>query len=559
MKKRHVRFSALISFLFILPLLVMAVISYIHTRRDVDQQIYARRRALSELGATFIEEKLDHLVNIGVSYATRPYFIKFVEEDKWDEARGIISNALSNFSFISIFFLTDTDGNIKAGLPGQDELLGQNFAFRDWYKGVTSEWKPYVSEVYETRYKPFYKVVAITLPIKDARGTPLGILAFLVKLDVFADWIKKFNLEGSGIMYFVDSKGHLVAHPGFNPQGDIIDFTAAPVVQKVLSGQDGAEILYNPISGEKELVVYKPVSAYGWGCIVAQPKNEAFLTGRRLLRTVVFLYLAIILSYCALVIFVLRYISQQIASEEKILKLNTELNIRIKQMSELNKELEAFSYSVSHDLRAPLRSIDGFSHILLDEYKNKLDAEGKRLLERIRAASQHMADLIDDLLSLARISRSELKLEDVDLSALAAKIIKHLRDCSPDRDVEFSIAPGMVVKGDGLLLESVLLNLLENAWKFTSKHNRAKIEFGVNEEGKRKIYFVRDDGAGFDPKYSSKLFGTFQRLHAQSEFPGTGIGLATVRRVIHRHGGSVWAKGSPEKGATFYFTLGGLP
>jgi two-component system sensor histidine kinase/response regulator len=221
----------------------------------------------------------------------------------------------------------------------------------------------------------------------------------------------------------------------------------------------------------------------------------------------------------------------------------------------VNKELEAFSYSVSHDLRAPLRTIDGFSQALLEDYVDKLDDEGKDNLQRVCSATKRMGELIDDMLNLSRVSRTEIRLETVDLSAMAQTIVAELRRSQPERQVEFVIADGMVATGDGGLLKAALENLLGNAWKFTGKRSTAKIEFGVTRQDGNLAYFVRDNGAGFDTAYADKLFGAFQRLHGQNEFSGTGIGLATVQRIIHRHGGRIWAEGKPDKGATFYFTL----
>ncbi len=225
------------------------------------------------------------------------------------------------------------------------------------------------------------------------------------------------------------------------------------------------------------------------------------------------------------------------------------------QLEAANKELEAFSYSVSHDLRAPLRSLDGFSQALLEDYHDRLDDTGRDFLQRVRAASQRMATLIDDLLSLSRVTRGELQVREVDLSALAGAAVAELQKSDPEREVSFTIAPDLVVRADPGLLRIVLQNLLANAWKFTGKRPRARVEVGAMAHDGRRAFFVRDDGAGFDMAYAAKLFGAFQRLHASDEFPGSGIGLATVQRIIHRHGGEVWAEGTPGRGATFYFTL----
>lgn len=248
-------------------------------------------------------------------------------------------------------------------------------------------------------------------------------------------------------------------------------------------------------------------------------------------------------------------ISERKEAEYHIQQLNTALRDRAMVLESLNHELEAFSYSVSHDLRAPLRAVDGFSRILLDEYADRLDDTGRDRLKRVRAAAQRMATLIDDLLKLSRITRAELKRENIDLSALAGEVIDELRKQEPDRIVQCTIQPDMIAWGDARLLRIVLDNLLGNAWKFTGKRPKAQIEFGMHRQNGEAVYFVRDNGAGFDMAYAEKLFGAFQRLHDTNEFSGTGIGLATAQRIIHKHGGRIWAEGEVEQGATFYFTL----
>jgi PAS domain S-box-containing protein len=254
-----------------------------------------------------------------------------------------------------------------------------------------------------------------------------------------------------------------------------------------------------------------------------------------------------------------RDITRRKKAEEEVRELNAELEKHVQNrtadLEAINKELEAFSYSVSHDLRAPLRAIVGFSQVLAEDYENKLDDQGKDILRRVINAGKGMEELIEGLLTLARLTRKELNWSQVDLSMLAGTIVQEFQQREPNRHVEVMIEPNLIAYGDRALLRPVLENLIGNAWKFTAGKDPAKIEFGSTQIEGQKVFYVRDNGAGFDMAYVDKLFKAFSRLHRQEEFAGTGIGLATVQRIIHRHGGRVWAQGEVEKGATFYFYL----
>jgi len=251
--------------------------------------------------------------------------------------------------------------------------------------------------------------------------------------------------------------------------------------------------------------------------------------------------------------------SKEQPSPEELLRTNAELEQRVREYAAkaeaATKELEGFCYSVSHDLRAPLRSVDGFTHALIESSSEKLDPVGREYLQRVRAASQRMGQLIDDLLHLSRVGRREMHMQEVNVSDVAVAVSRDLQNADPARRVEVAITPELYGRGDERLLKIVLENLLGNAWKFTSRTAHARIEFGRETKDDRDAFYVRDNGAGFDMTYADKLFMPFARLHSANEFPGSGIGLSIVQRVINRHGGRLWAEGKPGAGATVWFAL----
>jgi PAS domain S-box-containing protein len=258
-----------------------------------------------------------------------------------------------------------------------------------------------------------------------------------------------------------------------------------------------------------------------------------------------------------------RDITDRKRDEEELKRIHTELEQRVAQrtaaLRSVNRELEAFTYSASHDLRAPLRGIDGFSQALLEDYGNALDETAGRYIERIRSGARRMGEIIDSLLMLSRISQAELHLSDVDLGSLARDVVAELRELEPERTVELAVEPDLTLKADRQLIRIALANLLSNAWKFTRERELAVIEVGRERDREQPTFFVRDNGAGFDMAYRDKLFLPFQRLHHPLRFEGSGIGLGTVQRVIARHGGTVWAESTPDRGATFYFSLPDAP
>lgn len=255
------------------------------------------------------------------------------------------------------------------------------------------------------------------------------------------------------------------------------------------------------------------------------------------------------------VVVIVAFLSERIEKVRVLNELNEKLEKEREKLEDANQELEAFAYSVSHDLRVPLRAIDGFSRILVEDYENELDDEGKRLIDIIRENTKKMGQLIDDILQLSRAGRQEMRITKLDMEGLVKNVFEDVKLSNNDRDVHFEIKPLPLAYGDRTLLQQVLNNLISNSFKFTTHRETAIIEIGAEKGKNENIYYVKDNGVGFDMKYINKLFGLFQRLHSQEEFEGTGVGLSIVQRIIRRHGGDVWGEGKVDEGATIYFTL----
>lgn len=544
--------------LILLAFIVLALQSYRAIDRELTDAALARRASVSYLAAATLSEKLDRLADIGVSLATRVRFRELIGAGKWIEAAAILSSVPGDFPFIDRLFLADPGGTLMADIPALPGVRGKNFAHRDWYKGVSRNWEPYISRVYKRTAPPQFNVFAVAVPIKDKNRETLGILVLQVRLDTFFGWVKDIDLGPGGFVYIVDRHGQIAFHPKFPLQGALVDFSAAPVVRQVLQGRRGVDITVDPVENEERISAYAPVAKYGWGVIAQQPTLTAFAEKNHQLRRVLIGY-ALILLFAISVVYLTSRIVIQRKEAEAHQRAKAELERRVAertaQLEATNKELEGFSYSVSHDLRSPLRAIDGFSRMLQEDYGDKLDDEARRQIKVIRDSSQKMAQLIDDLLAFSRLGRKRISAEEVDMTALAQKVFSELRVASGARPLTFDLKPMPAARCDPALLQQVWANLLSNAIKFAGRRENPVIEAGGHANGADRIYYVKDNGAGFDMQYYDKLFGVFQRLHRADEFPGTGVGLAIVQRVVGRHGGRVWAEGKVNEGATFYFSL----
>ena len=538
------------------PISLVAAFNVLKSYHDFTAVILSERRMIASLAATTLHEKFERLTAIGISLATRVQFRRLIQAGQWDEAVDILRSVPEDFPFIERVFLADPHGTLMADTPALPDVRGVNFAYRDWYQGVNRTGLPYVSDAYQRAAAPQYHVIAAAIPIKTDEHRIAGSLVLQVRLQSLLEWMHTIELGPGGLMYPVDRRGQMAAHPALAPDGELRDVSTVPSVEKALRGAGGADIAFDPVAQETRVVAYAPVPGYGWGVMAEQPARTAFAARDHEIRHLGLAYGLVVLASGTFAYWILRTLTERRRAAYRISALNADLQRWVAELEEANKELDAFSYTVSHDLRTPLSIIDGFSQALLENYAATLDARGRDYLQRICGATQRMADLIDALLGLSHVTRAELVWEVVDVSALARAIATDLQRCEPTRQAEFVIADGVVAHGDARLLGVVLENLFSNAWKFTARQPQARIEFGSlpQREGSL-VFFVRDNGVGFDMAYADKLFRAFQRLHRRTEYPGTGVGLATVQRIIQRHGGRIWAEGAVGQGATFYFTL----
>jgi len=672
--------------------IVTAVPSYRAIDRELTDVALSRRAAVAQLATVTLSEKFDHLIDISISLATRVRFRQLVAAGQWAEAIEILRDVPRDLPAIERLFLTDTAGTLTADVPELPGVRGQSFAYRDWYKGVSRDGKPYVSPAYQRAAAPQVNVFAVAAPIRSAGGNVSGVLVLQIRLDTFFEWLKAIEIGLEGFAYVVDAKGQIAFHSKHPGRREIVDFSAAPLVQKLVRRERGVEIAFDPFEQENSVSAYAPVAGYGWGVVAQQPTRTAFAAKNQQLTRLLIAYGLTLLFFVSGIYLASRIMMQRRQAEEdrrikaglerrvaertaqlsdseerhravvdtavdaiividgrgaiqrfnpgaermfgyseaevagknvsllmpspyrakhdghlarylatgekRVIGINREVVALRKDGTEFpadlavaemrlgesrmftgiirditeakraaeqkvhlmasleatNKELESFSYSVSHDLRSPLRAVDGYARIVEEDYAEKLDDEGRRLLKVIRDNSGTMGELIDDLLEFSRLGRKPLSTAAIDMTRLVEEVLDELR-MSGERPPGLMIGALPRARGDATLVKQAWANLLGNAIKFSSKREQPVIEVSGHESGTESVYCVKDNGAGFDMQYYNKLFGVFQRLHSADEFAGTGVGLAIVQRVVTRHGGRVWAEGKVGEGAAFYFSL----
>ena len=448
--------------------------------------------------------------------------------------------------------------------PQPQTSYGRPNTTRDWYIGVTRVGKAYVSSAYVSALPGTPLVIAITTPVwADGRfapaGTRVGILIVGYDLTatqrLFSDFARNQGVQ----IEVTDQNGNIVAQSGVVPSSLVQDKSAG--VTAALAGKSSFDRV--SAKGSDSFAAYAPVAGVGWTVVTSLIASDALADANRLRAQVVFItiVLLVILTFAKAILYVVSRDRQtaQAALAGSNVRLEQRVKARTSELEASNRELEAFSYSVSHDLRSPLRSIDGFSRMVLEENEGRLAPDSVRKLGIIQAGALQMGMLIDDLLSFSRLGRVELKKRRVFTDGVVAEVIAELKQENPERNIEFVVHELPACYADPILIRQVFRNLVGNAVKFSRLLPVARIEVGsipaIPANSHMVTFFIKDNGAGFDMRYIDKLFGVFQRLHRMEDFPGTGVGLALVRRIVERHGGKVWAEGAVDLGATFYLTL----
>ena len=604
-KRKLLIFALCIS---LIPILVITILFYLSARGSVEKQINQKMIAVAESKALHIEAFLKTIRGRTIDFCSDGYIrdkLDIINQKVLLEQDAVVdlSSHLKNNKMpldpdIASITVLNTTGTVVASTI--KSIIGNDFSNHEEFVHIVSKNK---KEVFTHRphFQQYlnHSTMEVAAPVTSMEsGQTIGIIINAYNQEIINDITSNregmgnsgeivIGLKEGGTIQFINT---LKYTPGATTTLKIpLNDEAAEPMRLALEGKYGT-IIGHDYRDINVIAAYRYIPSIGWGLVAKMDKAEAFgpLTVLRNIAIVLggVSSIAVILVGISFSISTSRPINRLTAAAKKISNGNYDYSVEIDRHDEigalavsfnsmtskltheineqekaearltgLNKELEAFCYSVSHDLRAPLRGIEGFSRALEEDYADKFDLQGKDYLRRICTASHKMDNLITDLLDLSRITRSKMKHEKVDLSALVKSKALELQETEPERQVEFVIAEGDCTDGDTKLLKIAIDNLMDNAWKFTGKHSQARIEFGISLQDGESVYFISDDGVGFDMTYADKLFGAFQRLHSITEFEGTGIGLATVNRIIQRHGGNIWAEGEIGQGAKFCFTL----
>lgn len=526
-------------------LLIFLIITFAH--RSIEQELTRSNASMVGLVQQVVSEYFSSFSDMGVLVAKRPDLVDALRQRDVERVRTHLRALVASHPDNSRAFIADADGVLRYDHPMDASVLGKDFSYRDWYRGVSEAQRPYLSLIYQRVALDAPYVVALATPIRSD-GDILGYLVYQRTVQGLAAWIAHYRPQ-PGAIRMIDRQGTTAQIHADAPSHLWADHE---LVRLALDGGTGTGHGVDPESGEESLISYGPVAPFGWAVVVSRPWNAIFSTARELAWQILSFALLALLIMGGMGYFWLRTLMQYQNSLEG---RNKEVNEYAEKLHVANQELESFTYSVSHDLRSPLRAMDGFSRILAEEYREELPEKARRYVGLVRENAVQMGQLVDDLLAFSRLGRQSLKIQSVDPNPIVSEVLDEIVT-EEDRNSQIQPLDLEACHADPSLLRQVFSNLISNALKYSRKCEHPKITIGCEIEGDEVVYYVMDNGVGFDMTYAHKLFGVFQRLHRAEDFPGTGVGLAIVHRIVDRHGGRIWAEAQPDQGATFYFTLG---
>jgi signal transduction histidine kinase len=567
--RRPLTLALLLAVLTIGPLVALSSLTVLNANQAMTEAANHRLAGSSTLAAAYVEKEMTSLAELENGYAHRLTLIHALRDGnhaRWDSVA--ILSVLKDFRGVKpgtrLAGIFDVAGSYwgDEDPATSPDLIGKNYSVRDWYAGVMRTGQPYVSEAYVSAVAGNPLLVAISAPVwADGMyapvGTMVGVFVIGYELSVTQAMFSQFA-AGQGVQIEVtDQRGVIVARSGAVPTKLVTDRSAG--VAGALKGR--ASLARETYRGEDYFEAYGPLSTIGWTLVAREPASLALSNVRNVDAFVLTISIPLVLILIAATAAAYVVLRQRQQAQQALAGVNANLERRVAsrtaELEASNRELEAFTYSVSHDLRAPLRAMAGFAQLLLDKSGPSLNLEGREYAGRINANAVKMGKLIDDLLQFSRLGRSQLQSRPVDMTRVARAAIAELRDQAEASGVAVELADLPPARGDAALLQQVFTNLVSNGIKFSRGRPEARVQIGSHVEDGTTVYDVSDNGVGFDMRYASKLFGVFQRLHSQVQYEGTGVGLALVHRIVQRHGGRVWGEAEVDKGATFHFTVRG--
>ncbi|ELR71150.1 two-component sensor histidine kinase [Fulvivirga imtechensis AK7] len=555
--KQALKNPVVVFILVVLPGILIGVFSYWKIRTNLTQDAFSRRSAIAYLSSTLLEERLERVHDLGISLATRVTFRDLIKQGDWHGARDIVRDIPQHFSFIDHLNIVSVDGLIKEDVPTMQGAIGTDVSDEDWFQKVTREKSSYLSNV-KTRELPDSRsnIATFGFPIFD-RDNPDSVIAVLgleIRLNTIFKWSEYVDVGNTGFVYFIDRRGVLIANKDYSVDNETIDYSSVPTVERILAGNTGVEILYNPIEKEERLVAYQPVQKYGWGVIAQQKVEDAFAERDRTLHIILLVFGVVILISVTTALLIINANKHLADQANELQKKGKQIQIKNEELEHKNKELEQFAYVTSHDLQEPLRSLSNYTELLSSEYADKLDETGQKSIRFISEATTRMRNLIQALLEYSRLGHKK-EITTIDCNKL-------IEEVQFDLSQKINILNARVIadklpklNGHETELRLLFQNLISNALKFHRVDVIPQIKVAAKEENGLWKFSFSDNGIGIAENHQKKIFNIFQRLHTRKEYEGTGIGLAHCQKIIDLHGGKIWVESQVNNGSTFHFTI----